>query len=140
TSILEHIPFGQPILIGHHSEKRARKDVERIDHGMRKSVKMWDTSKYWAARAEAAILDAKYKERPDVRARRIKKLEADERKQSRILNHARQSLAAWSAEGLTPEQALTVASSADFALPRKEGDRPDFNQRPNAWTALKGDF
>ena len=140
TSILEHIPFGQPILVGHHSEKRARKDVERIDNGMRKSVKMWDTSKYWAARAEAAILDAKYKERPDVRARRIKKLEAEERKQARILTHARQSLAAWSAEGLTHEQALTVASSADFSMPRKEGDRPDFHQKPSAWTALKGDF
>jgi len=140
TSILEHIPFGQPILVGHHSEKRARKDVERIDNGMRKSVKMWNTSKYWAARAEAAILDAKYKERPDVRTRRIKKLEAEERKQVRILTHARKSLSAWSTEGLTHEQALTVAGSADFSLPRKEGDRPDFHQRPGAWTALKGYF
>jgi len=79
-AIVEHIPFGQPILVGHHSERHARKDAARIDTGMRKSIKMWDTSKYWAARAEAAILDAKYKERPDVRARRIKKLEAEQRK------------------------------------------------------------
>jgi len=139
-AILEHIPFGQPILVGHHSEKRARRDAERIGEGMRKSIKMWDTSKYWVARAEATISDANYKERPDVRARRIKKLEAEERKQDRILKHARHSLAAWSTEGLTHEQALIVAQASDFYLPRKEGDRPDFNQRPHASTALKGDF
>jgi hypothetical protein len=139
-SIVQHIPFGQPILVGHHSERRARRDVERIDNGMRKSIQMWDASKYWTARAEAAISDAKYKERPDVRARRIKKLEAEERKQDRILVHARNSLAAWNAEGLTKQQALIVVESSDFYLPRKEGDRPDFNQRPHASTALKGDF
>jgi len=139
-SIVQHIPFGQPILVGHHSERRARKDAERVDDGMRKSFKMWDTSKYWTSRAEAAIGAAKYRERPDVRARRIKKLEAEERKQDRYLKHARQSLAAWSAEGLTHDQALTVAGTSDFYLPRKEGDRPDFNQKPHASTALKGDF
>ncbi len=32
------IPFGQPILVGHHSEKRARKDAERIWRDMGKSV------------------------------------------------------------------------------------------------------
>ncbi|MEZ8107402.1 DUF3560 domain-containing protein, partial [Vibrio cortegadensis] len=34
-----HIPFGQPILVGHHSEKRARRDAERIFNDMGKSVK-----------------------------------------------------------------------------------------------------
>ena len=101
---------------------------------------MWDTSKYWSQRAEAAILHTKYKERPDVRARRIKKIEADHRKQERYLKHARLALAAWSMEGLTHEKALQVANQADFHLPRKEGDRPDFHQKPSAWTALKGDY
>lgn len=32
------IPFGQPILVGHHSEGRARRDVDRIDSAMRTSV------------------------------------------------------------------------------------------------------
>lgn len=30
------IPFGQPILVGHHSEKRHRRDIARIDAGYRK--------------------------------------------------------------------------------------------------------
>jgi phospholipid N-methyltransferase len=78
--ITKHIPFGQPILVGHHSEKRARKDAERIENGMRKAVKMWETSEYWKDRAASALHHAKYKERPDVRARRIKKIEADIRR------------------------------------------------------------
>ncbi|MCK5606450.1 DUF3560 domain-containing protein [Candidatus Pacearchaeota archaeon] len=78
--ITKHIPLGQPILIGHHSEKRARKDQERIENGMRKAVKLWETSKYWEYRAAGALHHAKYKERPDVRARRIKKIEAENRK------------------------------------------------------------
>lgn len=129
-AIVEHIPFGQPILIGHHSEKRARRDAERIGDGMRRSIKMWDTSKYWTERAEAAIQDAAYKERPDVRARRIKKLESEQRKQERILKHARESLTAWSAEGLTHEQALEIVKHADFYLPgRRETARTSTKSR-----------
>ena len=49
-SITAHIPFGQPILVGHHSEKHARKDAARIDNGMRKALKMWETAAYWKQR------------------------------------------------------------------------------------------
>ena len=80
AAIAEGIPFGQPILVGHHSEKRARKDAERIERGMRKALRLFDTAEYWTQRAAGAIRAAKYKERPQVRARRIKTLEAERRK------------------------------------------------------------
>ncbi len=80
AAIADNIPFGQPILVGHHSEKHARRDAKRIEQGMSRAVKMWDTAKYWTSRAAGAIHHAKYKERPDVRARRIKELEADRRR------------------------------------------------------------
>ncbi len=32
------IPFGQPILVGHHSERRHRNALDRIDNNMRKGV------------------------------------------------------------------------------------------------------
>lgn len=79
-SIADNIPLGQPILVGHHSEKHARRDAEKIENGMRKAVKMWDTAQYWKSRAAGALAAAKYKERPDVRSRRIKTLEAELRK------------------------------------------------------------
>jgi hypothetical protein len=36
--IADGIPLGQPILVGHHSEKRARRDAERIRSGMGRAV------------------------------------------------------------------------------------------------------
>jgi len=36
--IADSIPMGQPILRGHHSERRARKDQERIHTNMRKGI------------------------------------------------------------------------------------------------------
>jgi hypothetical protein len=80
SRIADNIPLGQPILIGHHSERHARKDAERIENGMRKSVQMWQTAKYWEDRARGALRHAKYKELPGVRHRRIKGLEADLRR------------------------------------------------------------
>ncbi|MBN8708012.1 MAG: hypothetical protein BGO12_10760 [Verrucomicrobia bacterium 61-8] len=140
TSILEHIPFGQPILVGHHSEKRARKDVERIDNGMRKSVRMWDTSKYWAGRAEAAILDAKYKEQPDVRARRIKKLEAEERKKQRTKAESERLVTAWSKSGLTMEDAAKIASR-DHGTFLSARQRTDGKTWPvSLWDATQGRY
>lgn len=36
--VADGIPFGQPILVGHHSEGRARRDQERIHAGMSKGI------------------------------------------------------------------------------------------------------
>ena len=40
SEIGSRIPFGQPILVGHHSEARARRDADRIQSGMRKGVEL----------------------------------------------------------------------------------------------------
>ncbi len=93
--IADGIPLGQPILVGHHSERRARKDAERIENGMRKAVKMWETSQYWTRRAAGAIRHAKYKELPRVRANRIKTLEADRRRHERAIAESVKWLGAW---------------------------------------------
>ena len=37
-AIGQMIPMGQPILVGHHSESRHRRDIKRIDSNMRKSI------------------------------------------------------------------------------------------------------
>jgi predicted RNA methylase len=93
--ITSGIPLGQPILVGHHSEKHARKDAERIENGMRKAVQMWETANYWKARAAGAIRAAKYKELPAVRHRRIKGLEADARKHEKNIEEAQREARVW---------------------------------------------
>lgn len=95
SAIAENIPFGQPILVGHHSEKHARKDAQRIENGMRRAVNAFEQAQYWKDRAAGSIRAAKYKERPDVRARRIKGLEADKRKEEREKTQAETLLKIW---------------------------------------------
>lgn len=146
ASIADGIPLGQPILVGHHSEKHARRDAEKIENGMRRAVKMWETSKYWTDRAAAAVRHAKYKELPSVRARRIKGLESDARKQERYIDSAVTSLNAWEAVAALPEAehaAVTLAgrsSCGNLMLPRKEGDREDWTQRCDAYAGLTNHY
>ncbi len=47
------IPFGQPILVGHHSEGRHRRDLRRIDQSMERGVEAHRRSEELARRAES---------------------------------------------------------------------------------------
>ena len=116
SAIADNIPFGQPILVGHHSEKHARRDAEKIDSGMRKTIKMCDTANYWSARAHGALRAAKYKELPGVRHRRIKGLESEKRKVEKNRETMVKNLAIWTVEGLTLEQARQLAGNGYFYL------------------------
>jgi phospholipid N-methyltransferase len=143
AAIADNIPLGQPILVGHHSERHARKDAERIENGMRKTVRMWETSIYWKQRAAGALRAAKYKELPAVRARRIKKIEADKRRQERSRANSETKLKLWASLD-TIEKARFVASRVYFTVIREgsqswdasdvlkpDGERSD---RCPAWT------
>lgn len=48
------IPLGQPILVGHHSEKRHRRDLDRIDAGHRKGFEALKDAEQLASRAASA--------------------------------------------------------------------------------------
>lgn len=51
--ITEGIPMGQPILVGHHSERRHRRDLERRDRSMRKGFELSDQAEGLRAAAKA---------------------------------------------------------------------------------------
>ena len=53
-AIGERIPFGQPILVGHHSEHRHRRDIDRIDAKYRRGFEALSEAKELARRADAA--------------------------------------------------------------------------------------
>lgn len=143
--IAEHIPFGQPILVGHHSEKHARRDAKKIENGMRKAVNCWEAVGYWQDRAAGAVRNAKYKELPAVRARRIKKLEAELRKIERDKKDGAAKLALWTkvqAETDTELQkavAIRVANHCWLTMPKKEGDTDRLDTGPTASGALTAD-
>ena len=132
-SIAGGIPFGQPILIGHHSERHARRDAEKIENGMRRAVRMWETSKYWESRAAGALQAAKYKELPAVRHRRIKGIESDKRKAEKTVAEMSARFAAWckiaAIEDAEQQKKAALALAnvcGSFSMPRKEGDRDGF--------------
>jgi protein-L-isoaspartate O-methyltransferase len=144
TEISGRFEFGQPILVGHHSEQRARRDKKKIDNSMRRAVTMWERAEYWSYRAKAALRHAKYKERADVRARRIKGLEADARKYQRAISEAEQFTTLWQAAGLTLARAIELANydyvTACFPLadyPR-EAPAPQSEDRMSLRSALDG--
>lgn len=93
--ITDNIPLGQPLMVGHHSEARARRDAKRIERGMQRAVDLFDTSEYWQRRAAACVRHAKYKETPEVRHRRIKGLEADQRKHTKDMEAAQALARIW---------------------------------------------
>ena len=52
--LTKNIPSGQPILVGHHSEKRHRRVLECSWNALGKSVELERKADYYAAKAEAA--------------------------------------------------------------------------------------
>lgn len=56
--IADQIPFGQPILVGHHSERHARADQRRMENGMRSAIdnaKMADKHEQTAGEIERQL-------------------------------------------------------------------------------------
>jgi hypothetical protein len=51
---LSRIPFGQPILVGHHSERRHRSDLAKSDRDMRHGVEAMNEASELERRARAA--------------------------------------------------------------------------------------
>ncbi|EAZ88624.1 DUF3560 domain-containing protein [Crocosphaera chwakensis] len=56
NSITEDIPLGQPILVGHHSERRHRKDIERSHSNMRKSIDAQEKADYYASKTVSTAI------------------------------------------------------------------------------------
>jgi hypothetical protein len=82
-SISSVIPMGQPILVGHHSEGRHRRDITRIESGMRKGIEHSKMAKRHDERArniESQLERSIYSDDPDAieaLEARIAELEAE---------------------------------------------------------------
>src|ERR1035441_924916 len=85
-AILDGIPAGQPILVGHHSERRHRRDLERAENLRRKGSAEADKAEYLEQRAESAANYQQHRENVPTTLRRIAKLEAEEAKLQRRLD------------------------------------------------------
>jgi hypothetical protein len=76
------IPFGQPILVGHHSEGRHRRTIERAHNAMRRSIESADIAKNHASKAanlRRSLRSSIFSDDPDAIARLKEKIVALER-------------------------------------------------------------
>jgi hypothetical protein len=80
---LEMMPLGQPILVGHHSEKRHRKDLTRIDQHFAKAKEHHDKAEYYRRRAAAAESNVIiFSDDPDATEKLVDKIERLKKRQA----------------------------------------------------------
>ena len=83
--ISDHIPLGQPILVGHHSEGRHRRDLARIDGRMRASVEADDKAKYYEQKAAGVGSGGISSDDPEAVAKLREQLEQARREHEHML-------------------------------------------------------
>jgi hypothetical protein len=88
-AILDGIPFGQPILVGHHSEGRHRRDLARAESHRVAARDHQAAADRAAAGARSAEIHMAARENPVTTANRIEKLEAELRDIARKLTPCR---------------------------------------------------
>lgn len=95
------IPFGQPILVGHHSERRHRRDLDKIHTNMRKAIEEQEKAQALQHRAEAAERHQEEKQDPGAIYRRLDKIRKDLASTERMIASYRpaETREAWELEG-----------------------------------------
>ncbi|MEY8215540.1 MAG: DUF3560 domain-containing protein [Colwellia sp.] len=93
--ISERFTYGQPILVGHHSERKARKDKAQMVRAMEQAHEAAQAVDYWNYRAEGVERHVNHKTDPGVRSRRISTLLKELRDRQRNINHGYVCLKLW---------------------------------------------
>lgn len=81
-AISSAIPFGQPVLVGHHSERHHRRDIARMDAGIRTSIDETKRGEELQRRAESVGSGGISQDDPDAIAKLEGELSAAERAQA----------------------------------------------------------
>jgi DNA repair exonuclease SbcCD ATPase subunit len=126
-AITDRIPFGQPILVGHHSERGARADQRRIANGMdrfcehnAKAADMRGRAENIERQAATAIYSDDDDAIEQLRAK-IDRLEAQRAEIKRLNAAARKGT-------LTDAEAQTLAAANRYApIPGKGGGFPSYH-------------
>ena len=116
------IPFGQPILVGHHSEGSHRALLKRIDGAQRRASEAYEKAEYYENKAEAAEKNhAISGDDPEALQLYQKKLEELEKAQKymKTVNRAwKQGKAALVALGFSEDESERLANGTKRPCPR----------------------
>ena len=86
---VEHIPFGQPILVGHHSERRHRADLARHDRNMRAGIDAEAKAKHYAGKASSVGKGGISSDDPDAITKLKRKIETARSPVRKVWNQSR---------------------------------------------------
>jgi hypothetical protein len=122
----EGIPFGQPILVGHHSEKRHRADAGRIEAAIEKSVTEGEKAAYYADKADTAssnrTISGDNPEAVKLYQDKLEKLEADQERMKTVNKAYKKGDAELKALGMDDGQIANV--KADIQKSHPWDDKP----------------
>jgi hypothetical protein len=108
------IPFGQPILVGHHSEGSHRALLNRIDTAHRKASEAFDKAEYYEGKAATAEKDYSIKgddpEAPERYQQKLAKLEETQEYMKAVNKAWKQGKAALVALGLSEAESEELAN------------------------------
>ena len=123
------IPLGQPILIGHHSEKKHRAHIKRIDAAYRRASEAEGKAAYYQKRAEAAennlSISGDDAEAENLYKAKLEKLEAAQ-EQMKAVNKA------WK-QG---KEALYLLGLTDIDIEKIKSKMPGYEKKPYPTWAL----
>lgn len=125
------IPLGQPILVGHHSEGRHRRALERADNAMRKSIKEQDHAKELDRRAAAVGTGGISSDDPDAIVKLRAQLADKEANQAlmRGANKALRAATRWAGQGGIGDPDWEASIRASLVEPCKK-------LSPDHWESL----
>ena len=96
SAAANNMQFGdQPILAGHHSQRKMQKAQTEQERNEERAKEASSAVRYWNWKMMGTVAHANHKNRPDVVQRRIKTLLTDLRTQQRYLHAAGDCLSLW---------------------------------------------
>jgi hypothetical protein len=116
--LVRHIPPGQPILVGHHSEQAHRNTLEKSHNAMRRGVDLEKKADYYEQRAKSAERNtAIFSDDPNATEKLADKIERLEKRQA-LMRDANKLIRKNDTEGLLDlgfsESQIAVLSAPDF--------------------------
>lgn len=121
--IADHIPLGQPILVGHHSERGHRADIRRMDNHIAKMGEAMRVAEVRAARAENLRRHLERGDSAVTIGNRIKRDEAEIRRLSRMLDRHYLSVRAHAVGRMIDDYRFRELGSVDLDRYRAERAR-----------------
>lgn len=118
-------PGGEPIKIGHHSERRHRNAIVRAHDATRRAIDAADLAHQASGRAQAAATTTAHRYNPVTVKNRIEKLQAEQRGDQRILDGHRRVVARSATHEYVDEFGPATGSYRDQVIARmaQRGDQ-----------------